>query len=40
MNKRLNVLITPQAKNDIIEIVNYISNDNINVALKINDSFN
>jgi len=39
MNKRLNVLITPQAKNDIIEIITYISNDNAKAALKINDTF-
>lgn len=39
MNKHLNVLITPQAKKDIIEIIHYISNDNAKVALKINDTF-
>ena len=33
MNNRLSVLITEPAKNDILEIINFIANDNSKAAL-------
>ena len=39
MSKYLNVLITSSAKADIVNIINYIANDNPDAALKVNNAF-